>query len=282
LFVVLLVVFSLVLTAGTVVFVNQTENFQAALTTTKAQLAQANQRADLQQEAAAAAEARAQESVRQASQQLEDAKRNLNGLQQALLQKEADLATARLQNSVQQASVESLTGALKGSEDVKSRMQEQLTELRTTADRLTKQNQDLNYSVTDLTNRLDVTERERKLLAEQNTELRTQVDKQASALQGLGYSQAKLAAAGPRFGAPPINGVIRDVRTIQGVPYAAISVGSADSVTAGMEFKVVARDTGTFLGVLKVDSVEQNESTGRLEGPRVAEIKPGAEVKTQL
>jgi hypothetical protein len=282
LFVVLLVLFSLALTAGTVVFVNQTEDYRALANTTKAQLTAAQLRADTQQTAAEAMEANAKETVKQANQQLEDAKQKLNGLQQQLLSKDAELAQSKLDKAVQQASLESLTGALKGSEDVKSRIQEQLTEMRTTADRLTKQNQDLNYSVTDLTNKLDVTERERKLLAEQNTELRTQNDKQASALKDLGYTKANFASTGARFGAPPINGVIRDVRTISGIPWASISVGSADSVTAGMEFKVVARGTGTFLGVLKVDSVEQNEATGRLEGPRIAEIKPGAEVKTQL
>ena len=46
-----------------------------------------------------------------------------------------------------------------------------------------------------------------------------------------------------------------------------------------MEFKVVNRDTGDFLGNLTVDSVEPNEATGRLDGPRVSDIKPGVEVK---
>ena len=76
--------------------------------------------------------------------------------------------------------------------------------------------------------------------------------------------------------------MIRDVRSINGIPYATISVGAADNVAKGMEFKVISHDGNKFLGVLKVDMVEQNEATGRLEGPNVAQVKPGADVKTQL
>ena len=49
-----------------------------------------------------------------------------------------------------------------------------------------------------------------------------------------------------------------------------------------MEFKVVDRATGNFLGTLTVDTVEPNEATGRLFGPSVAAIRPGVEVRTQL
>ena len=88
-------------------------------------------------------------------------------------------------------------------------------------------------------------------------------------------------AAGTR-GGPPIDGVIRATRAIAGVPYATISVGSNAGVQRGMEFKVVSHETGDFLGILTVDSVDTNEATGRLAGPKVANIRPGAEVKTQL
>jgi hypothetical protein len=92
-----------------------------------------------------------------------------------------------------------------------------------------------------------------------------------------------MAAAGIRGpAAPAINGVIRAVKPIGGIPYATISVGSADGVAKGMEFKVVNRGTGDFLGILTVDSVDLNESTGRLSGPRTNDIRSGAEVKTQL
>jgi hypothetical protein len=101
-------------------------------------------------------------------------------------------------------------------------------------------------------------------------------------LRDYGVTPAQLASAGPKLNPPPINGVVRDVRTISGVRYASISVGSADSVAPGMEFKVVNRQTGKFLGVLTIDTVEQNASIGRIKGPAASEIAAGSEVKTQL
>jgi hypothetical protein len=81
--------------------------------------------------------------------------------------------------------------------------------------------------------------------------------------------------------APPINGVVRNRRTIAGQEYATISVGSADDVAKGMQFKVVDRNTGDFLGTLTVEAVEPNEASGRLTGPKIADIRPGVEVRTQ-
>jgi hypothetical protein len=101
-------------------------------------------------------------------------------------------------------------------------------------------------------------------------------------LRDFGVPLAQFESQAPRGATPAINGVVREVQPINGVLYASISVGSADSVSKGMEFKVVNRETGAFLGILTVDMVELNESTGRLRGDRVSEIRPGAEVKTQF
>jgi len=53
-------------------------------------------------------------------------------------------------------------------------------------------------------------------------------------------------------------------------------------VSKGMVFNVIDREQGDFLGYLEVDSVEPEEAVGRLTGPRVADIRPGSEVRTQL
>jgi len=82
--------------------------------------------------------------------------------------------------------------------------------------------------------------------------------------------------------ATPINGVIRDKKNVNGVIFATISVGSQDQVTKNMVFNVIDREQGDFLGYLRVDRVEPNEAIGRLDGPKVADIKPGNEVRTQL
>ena len=157
------------------------------------------------------------------------------------------------------------------------------TRLRTSNDTFVRQASDLNASVSDLTNKLDVTERERKLLAEQLTQATGEAQRLgAGAVKGAGITPDRAGEYVNRSGMPAINGVIRARQNIAGREYATISVGSADGVTRGMEFKVVDRTTGNFLGTLIVDTVEPNEAVGRLEGPRVAEIRPGVEVRTQL
>ncbi len=283
LFVVLLVVLSLLLTAATVVFVNQVDNQKQAAERATALLNAERAKAEQIRSSAEAARAVAEESSRQMADQVQQAKVQMNTMSQQLIDRDTQLGQAKSQAAIQAADLTRLAEALKASEDTKSRLQEQIAELRNTGDKLLTQNAQLNQSVTELTNRLEVTERERKFLAEQLTEAKSQADKQGAMLRDMGVSPSQMASAQVRgAGAPAINGVIRSVRPIAGIPYATISVGSADSVSKGMEFKVVNRDSGEFLGMLTVDSVELNEATGRLSGPRVAEIRPGSEVKTQL
>jgi chromosome segregation ATPase len=265
-----------------VVFVGQVNDYKKHYTDTNEQLTNEKAKGLSIQAQADAARATAQESVRTANSQLEAAKQEINKLQLAAVDKDAQLAQAKSQSAIQAIDVTTLAGALKGSEETKTRMQEQLTQLRSGNDKYVTENAQLNQQVTNLQSQLDVTERERRLLAEQNTELRTQVDKQSTALRDAGVTGTQLSNAGNRAGAPPINGVVRKVQPIDGVLYASISVGAADSVKRGMQFNVVSRNSGAFLGVLVVEMVEQNEATGRLTGPRTTEVAPGAEVKTQL
>ena len=149
-------------------------------------------------------------------------------------------------------------------------------------DKMTKEKSDLNLALSDTTNRLDVTERDRKFLQEQLVEVQGQNDKMATKLK---VSPQGMTDTLQTVTPPPINGVVRAVKPIDSVPYATISVGSADGVQKGMEFKVIDRKNGAFLGILTVDTVEPNEATGRLKGPRVQDIHGGdnnIEVRTQL
>ena len=128
-------------------------------------------------------------------------------------------------------------------------------------------------------------ERERRYLAEQLTDAKGTVDRQSSMLREAGINPMMASAQGgaaARLGAPPINGVIRARREIAGVPYATISVGGNDGVAKGMEFKIIDRTSGNFLGILTVDSVESTEATGRLAGPKLTDVRPGVEVRTQI
>lgn len=282
LFVVLLVVLSLLLSAATIVFVNVSTDYkgQMAILTTQKEAAVAEKQRLVAEQETIRANADAEKGA--AARRVEGIQQDLNKRGQELISAQTALAQATNQSQIAAVSNTSLAGALQGAQNTLSAIQAQLSEIRAANDKFATQNEQLNLAVTDLTNRLDVTERERRLLSEQLTEARGQSDKQGAMLRDMGVSPAQLASAGTRLSAPAINGVIRDVKPIYGVQYARISVGSADNVVKGMQFNVINHDTQQFLGKLTVETVEQNEATGRLEGPLVGQVRTGAEVKTQL
>jgi septal ring factor EnvC (AmiA/AmiB activator) len=282
-FVVLLVILSLLLAAGTVTFVSTIDNYRKSAELTMQQLRAEKARAEQQAAEISTMQAQVKESYDAATRQLEAMKNQQLALQQTIADRDTQNAQLKTQVATQGADVTRLAEALKASEDTKSKFNDTIVAQRQQMDQLQSQSADLNRTVNDLTNRLDITEQQRRNFAEQLEEARNQNTKLGSALRELGGNPQAIIASqtfsGP--GAQKINGVIREVRMIAGVPYATISVGSADAVQRGMQFNIVTRN-GQFLGKLVVDTVEPNESTGRLEGPRVAEVQPGAEVRTQI
>jgi septal ring factor EnvC (AmiA/AmiB activator) len=280
-FVVLLVLLSLLQTAAIVVYVNKEDVQANALKLTQAQKIASDQAAQQAETNLQAAQANLTAIQQQANDQARAAGASLTTSQQQVADLNVQLAKANSASAAQQLDIARLTEALNASQTASSKLQDEVARLRTGNDTLVRQSSDLNSTVSDLTNKLDVTERERKLLAEQLTQARGSVDQLNATIKGLGLSPEVVKNA-HNGGAPPINGVIKDKRNIAGVEYATISVGSADQVTTGMEFKVINRQTGDFLGTLTVDTVEPNEATGRLSGPHVAQIQPGVEVRTQL
>ncbi len=283
-FVVLLVVLSIVSSAAFVTYVNTVEDTKKAAEVAKASFALERQKADNFKAAADAAELAARENFKSATNQIEQMKQARDSANKFVADRDAEVAKAQSQLALQSADLSRLTEALKSSEDTKSKLQDMVASLRGNNDNLTKQGAEQSLTISDLTNKLEVTERERRFLAEQFAEAQNQSGKLGKALKDMGGNVPAIleTPSGLAAGAPPINGVIRATRTIAGIPYATISVGSADSVVKGMEFKIVDRDSGKFLGVLTVDTVEPNEATGRLDGPAIADIRPGVEVRTQL
>ncbi len=279
-FVVLLVILSMLLSAATVVLVNARDEKRQSLEAARNQLTQEVTRATNLRNEADAARQIAVDNLTNAMQQNEQLKQQLNNLNAQLIDRATQLGQAQSQIAMMSADITRLTEGLQASEKTKGALQAQNNELRQTNDQRLTENTQLNQRVNELTNTLDVTERERRQLAEQLAEARRNVEQMGAQLRGVGLSTEQVAAAGSRVG-PPVTGVIRNVRPIAGIPYATISVGSNEGVRKGMEFRVVDRG-GNFLGILTVESVEQQEATGRLQGPKVAEIRAGNEVKTQV
>jgi predicted nucleic acid-binding Zn-ribbon protein len=277
LFVVLQVILSIALTAAVVVYVSREDAQLASLKAAKTAAAAAEAERDAANTAMTAATSNANAIQERMNAQATQLNSNLTAAQQQIADLNVQLAKASTNNATQQLEITRLTEGLKAATDMSSNLNTTVAQLRTSSDEAVKKAAEMSGQISDLDNRLQVTERERRNLAEQLAEQQSQGQKLSDALNKAGI---KLDQRNP---APPtgvaINGVIRDKRDIAGVPYATISVGAADDVQRGMEFKVV--EGGQFLGTLTVDSVEQQEATGVLKGPRIADIKPGVQVRTQ-
>ena len=281
LFVAMLIVLSLLTTAATVVYVNKEDIQKTALATTKAQLDAAQAAAEQARSELTSAQQNLTNVQAAANQASQAATTDINNRQQQISQLQVDLAKGQSQQATQQLDISRLTEALNASQASTTALQTEVARLRTNNDNLVRQASDLNGSVSDLTARLETTERERRLLAEQLTSAAGENQRLGMIIKNSGITPGDATRIVEKSG-PAINGVIRDVRVIAGRPYATISVGTADGVQRNMEFKILDRQGGNFLGTLVVDSVEPNEATGRLEGPKVAEIRPGVEARTQL
>ena len=281
LFVILLVVLSLLNSAAIVVYVNKEDITKQSLDDTRKQRDAARAESSALQQQLASAQLNLTTVQDQSNANASAASAENTRLQREISRLNVDLAQASGAAATQQLDISRLTEALNASQTSSGKLSEEVNRLRGGNDTLVRQSAELNSTVSDLTNKLDVTERDRRLLAEQLTQMRASAEQMQRTIQSSGLSPRQQEVAAARSG-PPINGVVRDVRTINGRQYATISVGAADGVAQGMEFKVVERGTMNFLGTLTVNSVYPNEATGVLVGPNVAAIKPGVEVRTQL
>lgn len=280
LFVVLHVVLSLLLTAGLIVFVQRTENFTDTNKSLQTRMNTEAARAQAAETDAQAARANAAKAVETANAQINQMQVDQAKGRTDIADRDNRLAAAASDQALAAANTSRLTEALRASEDQKTKQSDLLAQTRTENDGLVKKNSDLNLALTDIINRMDVATRERTNFQEQLQQLQTETDQLRRLNKDLGGQPGQ--AGGLAAGAPPINGVIRDIKPINGIPYATISVGANESVQKGMQFNVIDRQRGQFLGFLTVESVQPNEATGRLDGPGIANAQRGNEVRTQL
>jgi len=275
LFVVLLVVSSLLLSASVVVFVNRVEDFHTQLDTSKKQ-----------SDTLKATNARLTRDLSDAQRSLLDqqtqASNESGDLNRKLVEKDGELQKMANANGeltkkslVDAATIKGTTDLARAAQEENKGLQQLTSDLRNKYDEILKKDGELNTMVTVLDNQLRAVDHERQLLQERVAELTAQ----AKAGGGRAGTPADAQTAGAGAAAGPINGVVRSVEVLGGKKYATISVGSADNVTKGMKFNVVKG--GEFLGYLTVDGVQPNEAYGQVEG-KVEKIQPGVDVKTQL
>ena len=287
LFVGLLVVLSMLLAAGIVVFVNKTEEYARNNKSLTNQLAAARAEAEAARSEVTAIAANRDLAVQAANNEAAAKQAQLDNLTRQLLDAKGQVAQANAQVATTQATLNGAQAALAAAQANQGALQAQQLEVRKAADEAQRKLVDANIALTDATNRVQVLERQVRTQAEELAALQE---------EQRGGAAAPATAPGARSNVPSgdlattagdtglnINGVIRGTQTIAGIKYATISVGSADSVRKGTRFRVLGGANGNqFLGYLTVTSVEPHESVGRLEGPRVPDIARENLVRTRL
>jgi hypothetical protein len=284
LFVVLLVVVSMLNAAAIVVFVNKAQPLQPQLTALSQQLESTR----LQAAANLSAQQKAEYSYNAEVQQHQKDNSNNQaavGAVQAQLN-EARVTIARLQadNTDLQAAVNTANSNVQLSSSTANKLQEQATALRTSNDKLAKDNEEFGRRNAELTSTLDSLQARTEETQEKLAQSKEDQQKLSAFITQRGYDPESVvnAPTNSDIAAPAIEGVVREKSVINGNTFVTISVGSADGVAKGMKFNVV--NNSGFLGVVTIDTVDSDNSIGKLEGPpdKVEQVKSGDEVKTQL
>lgn len=284
-FILLHVVMSMLLAAGLIVFVNRVDDFQQVNKAQKSSLQIAEQRSN-EANAELATVRSSMANVQQTSQaRIQQIQAEMATRDQAVLDLRGQLAEAQAQTAAAQAALTSNTEALKVAQQNQGTLQGQLAQLRTNHDKLMQQFTEANLSINDTSARLAQTERQRRDLSEQVAALQEQIANAgaAGARSDAGGRDDAGQARGRLSPNVNVNGVVRETRKIAGVPYATISIGSADAVTRGMRLRVLGGRGGQeFLGYVDVTQVEPDEAIGRLTGPRINEVTANSQVVSQL
>jgi len=270
LFVVLLLICSLLLTAATVVFVNRTEDFHRAAVLAEERANRFQRDKETAQRDADSARQRETEAIQIANGKVGDALAKINQLSQEGAGKDAEINDLKTKMTGLNGTLAEQAAGLKTMGLNVGEVSTRNKALTDESDTLKVRNAQLFEATTDYSKRLEEAERERRFLTEQLAQVRADFTKAANALREHGWSMETPRKA---VALPDLKGYIQDVKTDQGRTFATISLGSKEHVEKGMEFSVVDQTEGTFLGKFIVDTVDPDTSFGRLEGPRVQNVR---------
>ena len=281
LFVVLHVVLTLLFVSATIVWVNRVEDFRKTNGALSAQLTAARAEAQSAINEAQTARADALAVRQQVGAEIDRARKERDDALAEVRERDTQLAQLQQNLASADARAQASTSGLETAMKTNSLLQDQLNQSRETGNKIQQQNTELLTDNSDLRQKLSVASRQLQNTNEELEEARNQI---AGGGGTAGPTGGQVPGAGPSPNANEVavNGVVRDRRNVNGVNYATISVGASDNVRKGMVFNVIDREAGDFLGYLTVDRVEPREASGRLEGPRVTDVKAGNEVRTQL
>ena len=281
-FVLLLVLLSIVQTAGVVVFVNREQNYAAALKGQREAFAAAKAEAGSNREGLDAAVQRytALQSELQNNRNLTN--QMIEQLRGAVADKDANIAQLTGQVQLATAAQKGATDALAVAQKSIDTQNTQIAELRAADLKAQKDASESSIALAERTNQFDTVNRQWRDALEQLTQLQTQNKTMQETLHRAGVSDNtdRTINTEPLVN---VNGVVRSRNSINGVQMATISIGSADQITKGMLLKIIDPNAADpFLGYIQVDRVEPNQAVGHLTGPHVDQIRQGAVVRSQL
>ena len=282
-FVVLLVICSMLLTAAVVVFVNKQEPFATDLAAMKDQRDQKEAARAAAEAARATAQANMLSLQVQKDSQADTLRAQLASAQSQWADREMKLAQAQSQIQSMTTENQRLAEGIKASELSRGLIMQQLADSRKSVDDITKKYADLNSVYSATRSELDVAKKDLRNTLENLQLSQNKVAEITSVLPKYGAKVPDPSV--PETGVPPIKGIIRAVQNIEGVPYATISVGASSNVSRNMKFFVVDRERGEFLGTLTVDSVGERDATGILQlkdDKLINRVGSGTEVTTVI
>jgi hypothetical protein len=280
LFVVLLIVCSLLLTAAVVVYVNLSAEWRTYSDDLKSQMDLLTRQKNDAMADAVAAKLREDKMGTEWSLSTAQLRTELSQARAELVAAKNEAAGLTTKRDMDAASIQSLGIALKTVQDNLNAVHKRNEGLIADLDKMKVESASTAAANTDYAKRLDATEAERRWLNEQVIQLQKDL---ATARNTLAEHRIPVEPPAVRsLSAPPVNGLVMEVKVTDGQAFATINIGSAEKVEKGMQFKVVNQGGTEFLANLTIDAVEPNEAWGRLEGPKVKQVSKDCRVLTQL
>jgi hypothetical protein len=284
-FVILLVITSMLTTAGFVVFVNNYQPLATQLSAAQSQVTAANARLAAALQDKISAESLRDQVTASATQSGTDWSAFLN---EALRQKEELTVTnAKLKsdnNQLGEQITQLTTGSNIGSSTVAT-LQGEVTDLRKENDKLVTDNDASSRTMADQLAQLETLNRENESRGEKLQS--TQRDKEllAAALKQAGRDPDAILK-GQTSGGPivDITGQVREKSVIKGTTYVTINVGTSDGVAKGVVFNIIDGRSKALLAVAKVMNTDTNSCTASLEGDadKIAKVQAGNDAKTNV
>jgi hypothetical protein len=274
----LLVIASLLLSAGTIVFVNKVEEFQTTVTAAQADRNREMTAHNTTKQLLTAAQQDVLTTSQAANARESALRKERDDLNAKMLEMSATLTKADQDKKAAEVNAQTIAAALKASQDQNTAYQQQVADLRQYRDKLVEERFALNTQLTDAIAKVNALETARKGAEEKAAGLQGQYDQLVARVESAGMKVASLPQR--QVGGPPLEGVVTNVFQAGGRPWAAISLGGKDNVTKGMRFNI--HNNQEWLGYLTVQSVEPNEAVGVLEGRAPEKVRPQDQVKTQL